>query len=102
MGRTFKGKVYEVPRGRWIVFPDLCKGCGLCIETCPEDVLRWSQDLGAYGTPTVEVDAGGCIACRTCAEHCPDCAIDVDRRTRRAGIRTSERPAAARGNTPGE
>ena len=97
MSRTFTAKVYRVPRGRWIIFPELCKGCGLCIETCPEDVLHWSKDLGAYGTPTVEVNGAGCIACRTCADHCPDCAIDVDRATARAGIRTRGADRAPRG-----
>ncbi len=88
MGRTFTARVYRVPRGRWIIFPELCKGCGPCIETCPGDVLRWSQGLGACGTPTAEVDASGCIAGRTCADHCPDCAIDVDRETAKARVRT--------------
>lgn len=94
--RMFTAKVYRVPRGRWIIFPELCKGCGLCIETCPEEVLGWSKDLGAYGTPTVAVNAEGCIACRTCADHCPDCAIDVDRATAKAGIRTQRTDGASR------
>ncbi|MGE5592278.1 MAG: ferredoxin family protein [Betaproteobacteria bacterium] len=86
--KTFTAKIYKLLRGRWIVFPELCKGCGLCVETCPEDVIHWSKDLGAYGTPTVEVNPAGCTTCRTCADHCPDCAIDVDRTTPKAGVRT--------------
>jgi len=86
--KTFTAKIYKVPRGRWIVFPELCKGCGFCIEACPEDVIHWSKELGAYGTPTVEVDAAACTACRTCADRCPDCALDVDRTTPKAGVRT--------------
>lgn len=59
---------------RW---PYLCKGCGLCIERCPQKCLRWSQkDLGVYQTPMPEVDIEKCINCHLCRNVCPDGAID--------------------------
>ncbi len=74
---TFIGERYHAPRGTWTAFPELCKGCGLCIEKCPTHVIRWSDKLSNYGTPRVEVDADGCIVCNQCAMHCPDAAISV-------------------------
>ena len=64
----------------WHIFPGLCKGCGLCMEMCPVDVLKWSEELGVYSTPIVEcVDIGKCIGCGKCMLVCPDCAILVVR-----------------------
>jgi 2-oxoglutarate ferredoxin oxidoreductase subunit delta len=61
-------------------FPDLCKGCGLCIEKCPVDTIGWSEHLGVYGTPTVEPGHGkDCIACMMCQLVCPDCAILIEK-----------------------
>ncbi len=64
-------------KGKWHIFPALCKGCGLCIEKCPVDVMSWSDELGVYGTPAVEIDEEGCIYCGICEQVCPDVAILV-------------------------
>jgi len=62
------------------IFPAYCKGCGLCKEKCPNAVLKWSDKLGVYGTPTVEpIEEDGCIACKICEAVCPDCAILIER-----------------------
>ncbi len=66
-------------KGYWYIFPGLCKGCGLCKEKCPKHVLKWSDELGVYGTPAVEVDIEGCIFCRICEQVCPDIAIRVEK-----------------------
>lgn len=73
----FDGICSRTARGSWTIFPELCKGCGLCIEKCPTNVISWASDLGAYGTNRVEVKADGCITCKICAWHCPDAAISV-------------------------
>jgi 2-oxoglutarate ferredoxin oxidoreductase subunit delta len=81
--KTFEGFRSRVPRGgTWTVYPGLCKGCGLCLEVCPVKVIHWSDKMCVYGTPTVEVDAEGCILCHICERICPDAAIGVkvDRR----------------------
>jgi len=65
------------------LFPGLCKGCGLCREKCPTDVIVWSDRLGIYGTPTVKAkDRDSCIACLICEQVCPDCAIKIERKKR--------------------
>lgn len=62
------------------IFPDYCKGCGLCKEKCPNDVLIWSEKLGVYGTPTVKPkDEESCIACLICEMVCPDAAIYIEK-----------------------
>jgi 2-oxoglutarate ferredoxin oxidoreductase subunit delta len=62
----------RLPRGRVTVFPNWCKGCGLCVEFCPADVLEQGSD----GRVTV-AHPEKCTACRWCELHCPDFAIFV-------------------------
>ncbi|MCW2276979.1 4Fe-4S dicluster domain-containing protein [Heliophilum fasciatum] len=78
--KTWKAYVIESGKGKHHVFPGLCKGCGLCIEKCPTKTIRWSYNLGVYGTPIVEVQQDPeCIACGICQNVCPDTAIVVER-----------------------
>ncbi len=54
------------------VFPAWCKGCGICVEFCPSNVLELSDE----GKSTV-VREDDCIRCGFCELHCPDFAIVV-------------------------
>ena len=57
---------------------ELCKACGICIELCPETVY----DRDKQGYPVVaRVD--DCTSCLLCELHCPDFAIEVQRRPRK-------------------
>lgn len=69
---------FEGEKGGWLVFPGLCKGCGLCIEKCPTKCICWSEELGVYGTPRVVANIEKCIVCGICQKVCPDCAIRVE------------------------
>ncbi len=75
--KSFKPITSHTKKGAWNIYPELCKGCGLCIEVCPTEVISFSKDLGAYGTQRVQCRAEGCITCGLCANICPDCAIMV-------------------------
>ena len=62
----------RMPRGRVIVFPNWCKGCGLCVEFCPAGVLEQGPD-----GRVIVAHPEKCTACRWCELHCPDFAIFV-------------------------
>ena len=76
-----KAYVMTEGRGEFTLFPELCKGCGLCIEKCPTKTLGWSDELGLYGTPAVELGHSErqCTGCGICQTFCPDCAIKITR-----------------------
>lgn len=59
-----------------LVIPGRCKGCDLCIELCPKDVLIHDTKLNVRGVyPPVVKDAEACVGCGVCEEICPDFAI---------------------------
>jgi 2-oxoglutarate ferredoxin oxidoreductase subunit delta len=68
------------PRGRVQVFDNWCKGCGICIAFCPQQVF----ETGKEGRPLV-ARPKDCTACRRCEIHCPDLAIVVTRMDEEAG-----------------
>lgn len=79
----FEGVRYPIPARadadvHWVIFPELCKGCGLCIEKCPRDAIVWSSELGTYGTPRVALNPENCKSCGICATYCPDAAIGIN------------------------
>jgi 2-oxoglutarate ferredoxin oxidoreductase subunit delta len=55
-----------------------CKGCGYCVEFCPQKVLVTSSDLSSkgYTLPKVE-DNGKCLSCGFCEAICPEFAIKL-------------------------
>ena len=59
----------------------LCKGCSLCVEVCPKNVIKIdTEDLNSKGyNPAAVSDVAleACISCAMCAKMCPDCAITV-------------------------
>ena len=57
----------------------VCKGCGLCADACPKNVISLSR-MNANGYYVAEaVNPQNCIGCAFCAIMCPDCAIEVER-----------------------
>lgn len=53
------------------VDPDLCVGCGTCVEKCPVDAIKLNDSEKA------EVNAEYCIGCGVCAHFCPENAISL-------------------------
>jgi 2-oxoglutarate ferredoxin oxidoreductase subunit delta len=58
------------------ILEERCKGCRLCMEACPADILRPSGRFNRQGYEVVEAD-GKCTGCACCAVMCPDTAIRV-------------------------
>jgi uncharacterized protein (DUF362 family)/Pyruvate/2-oxoacid:ferredoxin oxidoreductase delta subunit len=73
--RDFNNKnIQEVLRSRAILRPyadpELCTGCGTCVEQCPVSALSMSDQLP-------HVDANLCITCFCCQEICPEKAMTL-------------------------
>lgn len=54
------------------IYPDWCKGCGICAAFCPAGVLELGPDGKAHVARESE-----CVSCGFCELHCPDFAISV-------------------------
>jgi 2-oxoglutarate ferredoxin oxidoreductase subunit delta len=62
-------------RGVVLIKKEHCKGCELCIEFCPRDVLARSKGYNAKGYHYPVVTKALCINCRLCVTICPEYAI---------------------------
>lgn len=67
--------------GKIVINEELCKSCGLCIETCPFHLIRVSKHLNVRGYHPAEFQdpEDKCTGCTLCALMCPDCVIEVYR-----------------------
>lgn len=66
-------------KGAVKVNTERCKGCELCIEACPSDVLALnSKEVNNKGYHFVYMkNADNCIGCASCGYVCPDGCIAV-------------------------
>jgi len=63
-------------KGELIIIEDRCKGCGFCVEYCPNAVLKISESFNSKGYhPPEVVDEDDCRYCGFCQLVCPDFAI---------------------------
>ena len=68
-------------RGAIVVDTERCKGCALCVEACPQDVIALAKKVNVSGYPFVEVvNQDNCIGCASCAIVRPDGCITVYRK----------------------
>ena len=51
---------------------DQCKGCGLCILTCPVHCLQLSRELNRQGYTAARYLGSGCTGCGVCFYVCPE------------------------------
>jgi 2-oxoglutarate ferredoxin oxidoreductase subunit delta len=59
----------ELPR--IVIYEKLCKGCSICVDFCPTNVLEMKG-------PIVSVhNLEACTRCQLCDLRCPDFAIQV-------------------------
>jgi 2-oxoglutarate ferredoxin oxidoreductase subunit delta len=58
--------------------PKRCKGCGLCIDACPKEILARAHELSVRGIyPAESAAPEECIGCMNCVVVCPDAAITI-------------------------
>ncbi len=69
--RTMTMAVAEKRIFRIEIDPRLCKGCVICIDFCPTNVLAMDGNL------CVVKDLEACNGCQLCDNRCPDFAIQV-------------------------
>lgn len=68
------------PKGRIVVNEAYCKGCELCVEACPQEVIGLdAARITDKGYHPAELIASGCTGCGICAVVCPEAAIEVYR-----------------------
>ena len=61
-----------------LIAPELCAGCGLCLERCRFDAVR--RDHQGPGAPRFSIDANACEGCGVCVRFCPTHAINFPER----------------------
>ncbi|MDX1436514.1 MAG: ferredoxin family protein [Anaerolineales bacterium] len=68
-----------MPVKGWIeIDEEYCKGCELCVWSCPQDVLIIDETrLTMRGYHPARLVEDGCTGCAICALMCPEAAITV-------------------------
>jgi 2-oxoglutarate ferredoxin oxidoreductase subunit delta len=74
-----RARQQKEPDAMIVVDARFCKGCGVCIQFCPQHALKLTEEVNSRGffTPYL-VDVSECTECRQCEYLCPDFAIFLD------------------------
>ena len=59
-------------RGYVTVDAEECKGCGLCVESCPPKCLELSPELSHQGVHPAQYTGEKCTGCGICFYCCPE------------------------------
>lgn len=76
-------------RGTIEVAQEVCKGCELCITSCPQESIALSERINALGYRVVELARDNCTGCVNCALVCPEGAITVYRVKKTAAVKSA-------------
>jgi len=72
-------------KGKIVIDTERCKGCGLCVEVCPNQRIEIADTLNKKGYYAARFKENpkkgekGCTGCAQCALVCPEVAIEVYR-----------------------
>jgi len=67
-------------KGSVIINNERCKGCDLCVVSCPTDVLEMSKEVNNKGYNfAVVINSDECTGCTNCGYVCPEGCITVYR-----------------------
>ncbi len=65
-------------KGAIVVDVEKCKGCELCAQACPNDVIAFSKELNIKGFHYAYMEnPDECTGCENCALVCPDAVITI-------------------------
>ena len=73
-------------RGTVDIAVEVCKGCELCIEACPQESLALAKGLNPRGYHYAVLVKDNCTGCVNCALVCPDAVITVYREEKKGGV----------------
>jgi 2-oxoglutarate ferredoxin oxidoreductase subunit delta len=69
----------QIPKSRVVVDAERCKGCEICVVSCPQGNLKLSDSRNRKGYHPAVFEyhgtKGDCTACGLCYWVCPDFAI---------------------------
>lgn len=62
-----------------VIDTERCKGCGLCVDACPKNVLEIAKEVNTKGYfPAFQARPEDCVFCAICCTMCPDVAITIN------------------------
>lgn len=68
-------------KGAILIDIEKCKGCEVCLVTCPTDVIRMEKKVNSKGYHFAYMEnPDNCTGCANCAVVCPDGVITVYRK----------------------
>jgi len=59
-------------RGKVVIDVVECKGCGLCVESCPPKCLELDPELSPLGVHPARYTGHDCTGCGICFYCCPE------------------------------
>ena len=63
-------------RGRAVVDPELCMGCGICRHSCAAGAIHIGQKPDGSGF-TITIWQNSCCLCASCRHYCPTGAMSI-------------------------
>ena len=66
-------------KGAIVVDTERCKGCEVCLPTCPQSCIAMAKAVNGKGYHFMEQINDECTGCSNCAIVCPDGVISVYR-----------------------
>jgi len=68
-------------KGAIVVDKERCKGCEVCVDACPTNVISMTGEVNGKGYHfSFMANPDECTGCMNCAIVCPDGAITVYRK----------------------